>query len=436
LLDNPLEIVVYDKDFNVTGFVVDPLFENIVPSWDDQGYGNFRLAADNPHIDAIEEPGARVTVVYDGWVALSGPVTSWDGDILSGGNVTYQVLDDRHLADDTVLFVAPDNPLMPESISDLGQAWKRPGGDLVPGQVNNQDGYYQWPDSVTTAEAAIKWVVRDQMIERLGHPITIKPDLGRGGPLDRDVLPRIRFDPVREAMNPILNAYNLGIRFWQDPYGKTINFDVVERGVWPQELTVEAGIIVGGTYQRRAPTATRPIIGGNGETAARAFYGREGRGRLTDRELTYGRILEVFRDSTNGQMIWPENLPEEKKVVKYGPFVMTPANWKLYMKTLLKSEADGLAEGAAKTNLALKLAETEDFRFGGTSGIQIGDVVKLNIRGATYVDSISSAQLVFTRDDGFAATPIVGDYEDDPDAALATYVSNLTKAIRRQATRK
>lgn len=433
----PFRVIVYDKDYRLVGFVVDPLFENWVPSWEDQGYGNFRLTGDNPHTEAVQADGARVTVEYRGKVVISGPITSWDGDILSNGNITYQVLDDSlSNLEDTLLFVAPDNPLMPTSISGLGQAWKRPQGDLRPGEVVYQDGYYQWPTSVRTPEAAIKWVIRDQLVERLGRPITILADRGRGGVLDRDVLPRIRFDPVNEALTALLATYQLGVRIWQNPGDPGLYCDVFERGIWPTPLTVESGIVEGGTYQKRRPTVTRPIVGGNGDTAARAFYGVEGAGYQTDRERQFGMIAELFRDATNGEMIWPEGTPDEKKVPKYGPFVMTSENWASYLKTLQKSEATALLDSAATTSLNVKLSETDTFHFGGSDGLQLGDIVTTVIRGVTFVDTVTSAQLVYNRDDGLVVTPIIGTYEDDPDAQLGKVVSELSKSNRRQATRK
>lgn len=433
---SPYRGVIYDKDFALIGFIVDPLFVNVVPAWDDQDYGNFRVTADNPHTEALQEPGARVTIEYRGEVALSGAITSWQGDILSGGNITYQVLGDRQLPDDAVMWPNPGNPLMPKSNKDLGQAWKRPEGDLRPGEVVYQDGYYQWPMSVTTYEAAIKWVIQDQLVKRLGQPVTVLPDRGRGGTLDRADLPRIRLDPVWEALTPLKNASGLGVHFWQDPLGKTINFDVIEPTVWPEPLTVESGIVVGGTYQARRPTATRVIVGGNGDTAARAFYGIEGRGQQTALERQWGMIAEVFRDATSGELIWPEGLDEKYKVPKYGPFVMTPANWTSYLNTLKKSEADGLAAGAANTSLNVELSETETFHFGGKDGIPLGATVTVIIRGVSYQDVVTSAQIVFNRDDGLKVTPIIGTYEDDPDAQLAKFVRSLSDSVRRQNTRK
>jgi hypothetical protein len=277
-VDNPFDIVVYDRDFNVTGFVVDPIYANFVPSWDNQGYGNFMLTADNPHTEALQADGARVTVVYRGKLELSGPVRSWQGDVLDNGTITYQVYDDRCHLENTLLFTNPGNPLMPADLSALGQAW--PTGPLTPGTVTNQDAYFLWPDSLmtpvwrppieydpsrppeqnptdqapqdeyeTAAETAIKHVIRAQMNDRLGYNLNILPNQLRGGDVT-DVLPRIRFAPLSEIMTPLTKPNGLGVRLWQDAYGKQINMDVVEPGVWEQPLTSEAGIIVSGSYPR------------------------------------------------------------------------------------------------------------------------------------------------------------------------------------------
>jgi hypothetical protein len=433
-MDHPFEIVVYDADFEVIGFVVDPIYENFVPSWDNQGYGNFMLTADNPHTEALQEDGARVTVTYRGKQLLSGPVMSWQGDVLDDGTVTYQVLDDRAILEDTVLFVNPDQPLMPTSNTGLGQAWAE--GPLTAGTVKNQDGYYRWPAGITTPEGAIKHVIRDQLVERLGRPLTIMPDQGRGGTLDYDDLPRIRWDPVSESLTPLLNKHDLGVRVWQEPFTKGLRFDVVERGTWDEPLTVESGIIVSGSFQIRRPITTRPIMGGNGETAARSFYGIEGSGYQTDDERRFGMIIETFHDATNGEITWPEGLAEEFKVAKYAPFVLEQADWLRYQKTMRTAHERYLADGGTNVSLALRLAETETFHALGVDGIQVGDRVIAVIRGRELADTVTEVQLTFTRDNGLVVEPIIGQYEDDPDRQLAQYVTDISKAVRRTNARR
>jgi hypothetical protein len=453
-VENPFDIVIYDRDMNVTGFVVDPIFANFVPSWDNQGYGNFMLTADNPHTEALQADGARITVVYRGKLELSGPIRSWQGDVLDNGTITYQVLDDRCHLENTLLFVNPSNPLMPESLSALGQAW--PEGTLTPGQVTNQDGYFYWPDSLmtpvfdpfddpeapsqdfayeTAAETAIKHVIRAQLNDRLGYNLNIKPNLLRGGDVT-DVLPRVRFAPMNEVMTPITKQSGLGVRLWQDAYGKQINMDVVEPGVWEQPLTSESGIIVSGSYQIRRPDVTRAIVGGNGDVAARAFYGIEGAGWQTELEKRHGQIIEKFRDATQGDLKWPDTLAEQFRVPKYYKYRVADLEWQKYLRYLRTAEQTGLDEGAARSSLALRLAETETFHYGGDDGIQLGDTVTAVVRGVEFTDVVTEAQLTFTRDTGLRVEPIIGQFEDDPDRALLDNVAAISRALRRLSSSK
>jgi hypothetical protein len=456
-LDNPFEVVVYDKNMNPTGFVVDPIYANFVPSWDNQGYGNFMLTADNPHTEALQADGARITMRYRGKLELSGPIRSWQGDVLDNGTITYQVLDDRCHLENTILFVNPDNPLQARSLSDLAQAW--PEGPLTVGTVSNQDGYFYWPDSLltpapvpppendeyeyadqnlsyeVTAETAIKYVIAEQLGKRLGYPLNILPNQLRGGDVS-DVLPRVRFPPLSEVMTPLTKKSGLSVRIWQDEYGKALNVDVVEPGVWEQPLTSESGIIVSGSYQIRRPEVTRAIVGGNGDVAARALYGIEGPGWVTDDEKRQGQIIEKFRDATSGDLNWPDDLAEQYRVPKYYRYRVSDLEWKKYLRYLQTAEQSGLDEGSARSTLSLRLAETDTFHYGGDDGIQLGDKVTVVVRGVEFTDVVTEAQLTFTRENGLKVEPIIGQFEDDPDRMLLENVAAISRALRRLSSSK
>jgi hypothetical protein len=454
-MENPFDIVIYDKFMEPTGFVVDPIFANFVPSWNNQGYGNFMLTADNPHTEALQADGARLTVQYRGQHVLSGPIRSWQGDVLDNGTITYQVLDDICHLENTLLFVNPNNSLQAQSLSDLAQAW--PEGPLTVGTVDNQDAYYYWPDSLMTlaavqpfpvpddpepitvyevaAETAIKYVIQDQLGNRLGYNLNILPNRLRGGDVS-DELPRIRFAPMNEIMTPLTKKSGLGVRIWQEPYGKVLNVDVVEAREWEQPLTAESGIIVSGSYQIRRPDVTRAIVMGNGETAARAFYGTEGRGWVTEDEKRFGQIIEVPRDATAGDLKWPDDLADQYRVPKYYRFRVTDIEWQKYLKYLKAAEQTGLDEGAARSSLSLRLAETDTFHYGGADGIQLGDQVTVIVRGVEFKDVVTEAQITFTRENGLKVEPIIGQFEDDPDRMLLENVAAISRALRRLSTSK
>jgi hypothetical protein len=439
-MDSPFRVTIYDGNYNPIGFLVDSIYENWVPGWYDTSYGNFSIAADNPHIAALQTPGARVTVVYQEELVLSGPINSWQGDVMD------QVIGDKKKAEQVLWFPVPSRPLNPTAIggnpAQLGQASIRDNTKpLVQGTVDNQYPYYQWPDGVgATAETAIKHAVKVQMVDRLGLDITILPDQRRG-PDVTSILPDVRFDPLTEVLFPMLDVSGLEYRIWQDELTAGLKFDVVSPGSMPQPLTTDSGIILEGSYTVQSPSATRAIVGGPGETSARIFDGIEGRGFQTDAERKWFIIRESFRDKSSGtDLTWPTSttanpFTDAQKVAKYYPFVATAKNWGNLQRALAAEEQRGLQAGAQTTSFSLKLAESETF-FYGKNGYHVGDRVTIVIHGQTFTDQIARVYLTYTRDSGIRIEPEVGDFTDDPDTVLAKFVTNLAKALRRTTTSK
>ena len=435
-MENPFDMVIYDKDMAFAGFVADPIYCNFVPSWAHQGYGSFMLAADNPHSAALQAKGARVGVSYRGKHLMSGPIRSYQGDILKNAAVTYQMLDDHRLLDNALLFVRPKSPLTASSLTDLAQSWRPVAGSGSAGTVVGQTPYFYWPDgsavsggeNVTTTEGAIKYVLRANLIERLGLPVTIAPDLGRGGDA-RAKLPKLRFVPLAEVMTPLEKFSGLGVTLQQRRMEATITVDVVEPGVWTQPLTPESGIIKSGTYTVGAPDITRAIIGGPGKTAARAFAGREGSAK-TALEAAYNDVIEIYREGGAANLVWPEALAEKFRVAKYYAFQAAPADAQDLLDFFVTEQEIALDAGPATSGLNLDLAETAGFHFGGDDGVQLGDTVTIVINGVTFTDRVTEAQMVFSRDKGLSITPLVGDRKDDPDVALARAVAGIATALR------
>lgn len=438
-MDNPFSIVVYDKDFVFQGFVADPGFAYFVPAWRAFGYGNFMLDADNPHTEALQAEGARVTVQYRGKHLLSGPVRSRRGSILPGGTVTYQVSDDRRIIRNTLAWVNPGHTLEAQSLSDPGQAWQPAGTVNKPGKTSGQFGYYLWPEEsvIPTTEAAIKHILKVNLVTRLGWPVVIEPDLGRGGNIAAaGELPTVRFELLEEIVEPMLDYGGLGLKVWQPLGAKAIHIDVFEPSEWPQNLTPESGIVRFGEYAVSAPDATRTIIGGPGEGLARVFAGSLTPGVRTQREIDYNDIIEVFRDGTGYEMEFPEGTPDDEKVAKYYEYKVSDKLDLLYDQHMHRVELAGLLEGAPKSGLSVTLAETDTFHFGGADGIQIGDKVTIKSGGVDFTDRLTQAEISFTRDEGLKVTPVVGEKADDPDDQLADAISRLSRALRNTATKK
>lgn len=442
-MDNPFDIVIYDKNMNMTGFVTDPTYCNFVPAWKQQGYGSFMVASDNPHTEALQTRGARVTVNYLGKHVMSGPIRSYQGDVLKNTADTYQVLDDKRLLENTLLFVDPFKPLTTASLTDLAQSWQKPGTEGVAGTVAGQYAYCYWPDGtvtsggvdVTTSEGAIKWAIGANLITRLGRPVTLAADLGRGGD-PRQILPAVRFAPLSEALTPIIKFSGLGISLRQYRMTKTIEVDVHVPGVWEQTLTPESGIIKSGTFSVGTPDITRPILGGPGETAARVFAGITGKGNITGREVDYNDVIEVFRDATAATLVWPDALTDSYRVAKYYAQQATAANVADLADYFAAEQETALEAGPPTSGLILELSETSTFHYGGPDGVQLGDKVTVSINGVPFTDQVTEAQMVFSRDKGLSITPLIGEKKDDPDVVLANSIAALATALRNLSTSK
>lgn len=445
-MESPFDITVYDKAFAFKGFVVDPTYVNMVPSWWNQGYMSFMLAADNPHSAALQAKGARVVVHYKGKHVMSGPVRSRRGDLVGakGATITYQVLDDRRVLVNTLAWVRPDQPLAASSLSDLGQAWLREGETAtIPGKVVHQYSYFRWPDGsaaagghapMASAEEAIKYLCRINF-EAIGLPITILPNQGRGGN-PSSYLPIVRMEPLSEAIQPIMNRSGLSTRIWQEKNGTGLLMDVVEPGEWTQELTPESGVISEGVYAVNAPDVTRVVVGGPGQTAGRIFGGQTDRSSRTSLENTWGDVVEVFRESGSFDFAWPEGLDDEFKVPKYYKYQVAADEFAKLAKLLTNTRDLALEEFPELSSLAMTLSETETFHYGGPDGVQLGDRIKVRASGQLFENQITEAQIVFTRDRGLVINPLVGQIEDDPDVVLAKALANVAKALRTMSTSK
>lgn len=443
-MENPFDIRIYNKNFGFEGYVVDPGFAYFVPAWRDQGYGNFMLDANNPHSEALQAKGARIVCRYKGEHILSGPVRSRRGSILPNESVTYQVSDDRRLIRNTLAYINPAEPLLAATLTSSGQVTRPDGGTNTSGSTKGQWGYFLWPDgsaatggfSVDSAEAAIKHIIRVNLVTRLGRPVVIEPDLGRGGNIRAaGALPDVRFETLEEVIEPILDWAGLGLRMWQPVGGTAIHIDVYEPGEWVQPLTPESGIIRFGEYSVNGPNITRPIMGGPGTTVARAWQGQQGLGNQTQRETDYNDVIEVFRDAP-AKLTWPDAVVDANRIEKFYTQLATASNAASFVKQMAKMEAAAMLAGAPTSGLSLTLAETETFHFGGTDGVQIGDMVTVKAQNQTFTNRIHRAEMSFTRDDGLKITPVVGNQEDDPDKIVANSIAALAKALRNTHTSK
>ena len=356
----PYSLVVYDNTGKFKGWVGRPL--NIKGSVRWGLASNITFTIDDDHVRAadLKAEGARVEIYRDKEYQVGGWVEVSDGTYAVAGQLTFSVVDFYSILHDW-------------------SAWPKPAAALT-----GQDVAYR---TITgPAETVVKTVLAETAA-RLGYPLIVAPDLGRGAAGTYT----FRFHPLYDRLFPMVDQAGIGITVRQGLGGLVV--DCVEQRVYPHKLTMGGGTVVGGTYSLRAPTATRVVVGGQGEGVERQFKGFVD----TAREVACGRIIEVFRDARDSESadIYTERA------------------------------AETLAEGAPMSSLSLVLSETKHFRYGG-EGLRIGDIVRADANGVTIMDTLREVQLNFGKD-GDVATPILGERNDDPDVGLAKQI----RALRR-----
>jgi hypothetical protein len=438
----PGSIDVYTKDFEWVGRVTNPI--SIYGAAVFNGLSSFTIevSATDPIVSDLVAYGARVTMIYRDAQLFSGMITNVSGALANNGSITVTLMSDWRILTNTLAWIAPTQALEPTALSvknvaniaALGQA-HLPGGSTTQGtsgSVIGQVGYYQWSPSVVYAETAIKTLITENLVTRLGRPVTVATDLNRGGDIKTPgLLPEIRFASLEDVCNRILALDGLGLKIEQVTRESTITADVYVPAVWDMPLTVDSGVVAGGSWNVKAPTATRVVLGGAGELAARHFVGAND---TTGLEAEWGDLIEVFRDATSASDIeWPEGLDDSQQVPKYYELRsdVSAALKAKYRASLVAAGQLGLDAGVPLFGVSAMLSETESFHFGGSDGVQLGDQVTIKSQsGAVYTDRITQATFAFGNGQ-FEVTPIVGTRTDDPDKQLAQAIANLAAAQRR-----
>lgn len=439
---SPFEIDVYTNSFEWVGRIGNP--ESVVGSVLYNGLSVMTITIDatDPMLTDVIAWGARVTIQYRDAALFSGVITQLEGSLLQNGSVSFTCESDWRVLDNTLAWIRPANQLTATTISVKNethttaeaQAWLLGGAATqgTSGTTIGQTGYYAWASDVVYSETALKRLIKENVKDRLGRPVTIATDLNRGGDIKTaGKLPTIRFNRLSDACLEILSFDGLGLTLMQAERGTTINVDVYEPAVWDMPLTASSGVVVSGSWAVKHPTITRAIMGSVGDLADRDFRQVLDSSGL---EAQYGDIIERFRDgSSSADVIYPEVFNDDLKVGKYYALdsSIPLADRNKYVASVTQAGEQALLEGLPTAGISAILAETETFHFGGTDGIQLGDEVQVEgLTGLLYTEQVTEAQFTYTSSE-FTVTPIIGKREDDPDTQLAKAIAQLAQAQRR-----
>lgn len=363
----PFTFKVYDKNFNLKAYVGDPVSLVVTPRFNETGTGALVVETDHHAMPHLLADGARFVIELRGAFLMSGKIHRREGQGPSvDGIVTIYFKDDFRLLHNIV-------------------GWPVPTAGLT-GQTVEYAKY------TGNAETILKNAVQQQIVTRLGLPVTVAPNQNRGAIINGGV--SLRFHPLYERLFPAIEKAGLGVTFKQT--GASIVCDVYTPPVFAQQLTEESGVVQGWSWTNEDPTVTRVIAGGEGEGVARAFQ----LAADYDTEAAHRDILETFADARDAD---------------------TSA-------ILLDRAKEALAEGLPRSGFSIQLSETDNFQY-GRNGLVVGAKVTVGIGLATRTDILREVTLSYTRDEGLKTTPTVGEITDSPDRTIAKFLARLKKGI-------
>lgn len=378
---SPFKIAIYSKGQDRRGWIGDPTSVVFTPRHNAPGSVEVTVSSSHNRLPDVMAPGARAVVEYQGVRSgedperISGPIRAIRGQGPAGvGLVTFTVEDDKRLLWRVLGWPVPANPINGQSTAEY---WRGTG----------------------PAETILKDAVRANAQSRLGMSVDVAPDLGRGATIPGGV--SIRMHPLADRLFPAVEQAGLGVTVVQDgpeQQGTGFRVDVYEPRAYPRALTEAGGTVVDWSWNRDAPAVTRVVAGGQGEGTARTFR----RSINADLEAEWGDVIEGFVDARDAEDD----------------------------ATIDARAATALQEGAPTAGLAVTLAETGTFRYGG-KGIRVGDTVTARVGvGTEITDLLREASIVWAADTGLSVTPVVGEITDDPDRAVAEAIAALARNQR------
>ncbi|WP_181036365.1 hypothetical protein [Arthrobacter sp. B1805] len=370
---SPYKISIYDRHYVKQGTLGDALAVEPVLRCNDMGTATLTLGLSNSKLPDLIEPGSRVVIEQDGDYRIGGPIRGrggkWSG---ANGEITLTVED--HFR-----------------VFRLVQGWPVPGAAL-----SAQTSEYHTVSG--PAETVLKTVVQSNAVNRLGWPITIEPDEGRGA----NITVSLRFTPILDKLFPVIEAAGLKVTVRHD--GAGLRLSVSELVTLPRTIKESSGTIESVTWNNQPPELTDVIVGGQGEGVERTFRG------FTDPALAelWGERSEGFRDArdTDNPLVYEERA------------------------------AETFAETGEKSGLAIKFMESKSFAYGGLDGFVEGNRLKLQIGPKLQIeDIVRSVAMPWTRNDGLVVSPQIGDITDDPDEEIGRALRTLAAGQRTERTR-
>lgn len=373
----PLKIGVYDKTYTWVRAVSAPTQVTVSPRFNGVGTAEFIVPARNPAVEALLTPGARAVLELD---------TSWD---TPQGAPTW-----HHLVSGPVRLHTARGPerraLYTFRVEDDLRLLHRVLGWPVPGSPIGSQSAAEYHTVTGPAETVLKTVVHANAVARLGLPLTVAPDQGRG----ETITVSLRMHPLADRLLPAVELAGLGVTVRQGPGGLVL--DVFEPTPFPRTLSEASGALREWELTGAGPDVTRVIVGGAGEGTARTFRAVS----APAREAEWGDVIETFRDARDSD----------------DPAVLDARGNEV------------LAEGAPTSGFSVTLADTPGVRYG--RDLTVGSLVTVNVAGTPVTDVLRQVTLTWTPRMGLRARPAIGERRDDPDLALTRLLAGIHRTLR------
>jgi hypothetical protein len=366
--ESPFRISVYDSAFVRQGWIGNAESVAAKVEWNGIGSVDITLGIKDSKLGLLMQRGNRVVVEYYDEFLLSGPVRvrSGKGPFIDG-TITFTIADDFRLFSRITGWPAPASPIGAQPFASY--------------------------DLTGPAETVLKDVLLANAVTRLGEPVTIEADLGRGA----EITTSFRFHPLKDVLFPAVETAGLGVTVRQSGAGLLV--ECHEPVLYPRILTEASGVVQEWTWTSSEAEATDVVIGADGDGVSRVFAGYADETRAA----ALGERVEVFVDSAES------TTPPSRDA----------------------RAAQAFAETDVKSGISVRLAETNTFRYGGEHGLHVGDRVQIEVGpGIVITDTLRSVTLDWTRDAGMAVVPAIGEITNNPDQLLAAAIAKLAVGVR------
>jgi len=326
--------------------------------------------------EKLKADGARLRVLFKGQHLISGPIVA---DSLSADGV---------------------KGLYTVTVEDDFRVLREILGWPVPGAAISAQGSAEYRTYTGPAETIVKTAVTENGVARLAVPgLTVATNLARGATIPGGV--PLRMHPLMDQLFPAVEDAGIGVTVKQE--GTALVLDVYEPVTHPRSLSVKGRTLKQVNMTRTRPTASRAVIGGQGEGVARKFL------TLADtaRETQYGMRAETFRDARD----------DNADAVMYARGQET------------------LDELGPKNGVSLTLAGSGIFQY-GPGGFHVGDRVPVKVTDdITITEVIRECTLKWVSPEYASVEPAIGELTNQPERITAQRIASLARRQRNQEAR-